>query len=132
MRALLAIPLAVAVIASGCATTSSSGDFDGEEKKVADVVEKLQTAGKSGDAKQICDEVLAKALRDEIQAAGSNCEQEVDKALTDADDFDLEVQDVTVTGTEATAQVKGRDRGTDRVLELRFVREGADWRATAL
>ena len=132
-RALLAVVLALAALASGCAGTSSSaGDFQGEERRVADVVEKLQSAGQTGDAAEICDEVLAKQLRDEIQEAGSNCEQEIDKAIKDADDFDLEVEDVTINGNSATAKVKGRDRGEERVREFEFVREGADWRATSL
>jgi hypothetical protein len=130
---LLAVVLALAAVASGCAGDSSSaGDFQGEERRVADVVEKLQSAGQTGDAAEICDEVLAKQLRDEIQAAGSNCEREIDKAIKDADDFDLEVEDVTITGNSATAKVKGRDRGEERVRDFEFVREGPNWRATSL
>ncbi len=132
-RALLAVPLVLAALASGCAgSASSAGKFQGEEKKVADVVEKLQTAGETGDAGVICDEVLAKDLRDEIQEAGSSCEQEIEKAIDDADDFDLDVEDVTIDGDQATAKVKGRDMGKERVRDFEFVREGADWRATSL
>ena len=132
-RALVAVLLALAALASGCAGASSSADdFKGEERRVADVVEKLQTAGQTGDAGEICDEVLAKQLRDEIRAAGSDCEQEIDKAIKDADDFDLEVEDVTISGNTATAKVKGRDRGEERVRDFEFVREGSSWRATSL
>jgi uncharacterized cupredoxin-like copper-binding protein len=132
-RALVAVPLVLAALASGCAgSASSAGDFQGEEKKVAELVEKLQTAGETGDAGTICDEVLAKELREQIQEAGSTCEQELDKAIDDADDFELEVEDVTIDGDQATAKVKGRDRGKDRVRDFEFVREGADWRATSL
>ena len=130
-RSLPALALVLAALATGCATTSSSaGDFKGEQKQVADQVEKLQSAGETGDAKVICDEVLAKALTDQIAAAGSTCEQEMDKAIKDADDFDLDVEAVTIDGDRATAKVKGRDRGTDRVRDFQFVREGSDWRAT--
>jgi len=132
-RARLAVPFVLAALASGCAGGSSSaGDFKGEEKKVADVVEKLQNAGESGDAGVICDDVLAKQLRDEIQEAGSSCEQELEKAIKDADDFELDVEDVTISGDTAKAKVKGRDRGEARVRDFEFVREGADWRATSL
>jgi hypothetical protein len=132
-RALLALPLVLAVLASGCAgNPSSTAKFNGEEKQVADKVKKLQSAGETGDAKAICDDVLSKALREQIQAAGSTCEQELDKAIKDADDFKLDVQDVTVSGNTATAKVKGRDRGKDQVREFQFVREGGDWRATGL
>jgi hypothetical protein len=132
-RAVLAVPLVLAALASGCgASGSSAGDFEGEEKRVADVVEQLQSAGETGDAAEICNEVLAKQLRDQIQEAGANCEQELEKAIKDADDFELEVEDVTITGNSATAKVKGRDGGEERVRDFEFVREGRDWRATSL
>ena len=53
-------------------------------------------------------------------------------AIKDADDFDLDVEDVTIDGNQATAKVKGRDGDEDRVREFEFVREGRDWRATSL
>jgi len=132
-RSLAAVPLVLAALASGCAGgASSAGNFQGEEKKVADVVEKLQTAGETGDAKEICDDIFAKSLSDQMKAAGSTCEEELDKALKDADDFDLDVESVTIDGNTATAKVKGRDRGADRVRTFEFEREGSSWRATSL
>jgi hypothetical protein len=132
-RAFLAVPLVLAALAAGCgASTSSAGDFEGEERRVADVVEKLQSAGETGDAAEICDEVLARQLRDEMEAAGANCEQELDKAIEDADDFELEVEDVTISGDSATAKVRGQDQGEERVRDFEFVREGNGWRATSL
>jgi hypothetical protein len=132
-RAQLAVPVVLAALAAGCgASASSAGDFEGEERRVADVVEKLQSAGETGDAAEICDEVLASDLREEMQAAGANCEQELEKAIQDADDFELEVEDVTITGDSATAKVRGRDQGEERVRDFEFVREGSGWRATSL
>jgi hypothetical protein len=132
-RAVLAVPLVLAALAAGCGgSASSAGDFEGEEKRVADVVEKLQSAGETGDAAEICNEVISSDLREQIQEAGSNCEQELDKAIKDADDFELEVEDVTISGDSATAKVRGRDRGEERVRDFEFVREGRDWRATSL
>ena len=132
-RAPLAALFVLAALASGCAgSASSASEFKGEEKKVADVVEPLQTAGETGDAGKICDDVLAKQLRDQIQEAGSTCKQELDEAIKDADDFELEVQDVTIQGDSATAKVKGRDQGKERVRDFEFVREGSVWRATSL
>jgi hypothetical protein len=132
-RSLAAVPLVLAALAAGCAGSSSSAnDFEGEQKRVADVVEKLQSAGETGDAKEICDEVLARSLADQIKAAGSTCEQEMDKAIKDADDFDLEVEKVSLDGNTATAEVKGRDRGADRVRTFEFERDGSNWRVTSL
>jgi hypothetical protein len=130
-RALLAAA-ALAAVLSGCgAATSSSGDFQGEEKRVADQVEKLQSAGQTGDAKELCDEVLARSLRDQIGAEGSTCQTQLDLALDDADDFDLTVEDVTIDGDTATAKVRGRVADGDQVRTLKFVREGQEWRASS-
>jgi hypothetical protein len=132
-RALLAVPLVLAALAAGCgASASSAGDFEGEERRVADVVEQLQSAGETGDAAEICSEVLAAELREEMQAAGANCEQELDKAIQDADDFELEVEDVTITGDTATAKVRGQEGDEERVRDFEFVREDGGWRATSL
>jgi hypothetical protein len=131
-RALLAIVVALAAVLSGCgAATSSSGDFKGEEKRVADQVEKLQSAGQTGDAKELCDEVLSRSLRDQLAAEGSTCQTQLDLALDDADDFDLTVEDVTIDGDTATARVRGRVGDGDQVGTLKFVREGQDWRASS-
>ena len=131
-----ATALALAAVLAGCgsSTSSSLSSFSGEEKKVADVVEQLQSDGESRDAKGICEDVLASALVKQIQQAGSTCEVEIDKAIRDADDYDLEVQDVTISqdGDAATAKVKGRVGDADQVREFKFVREKAGWRATDL
>jgi hypothetical protein len=132
-RALLAVPLVLAALVAGCgASSSSAGDFEGEERRVADVVEQLQSAGETGDAAEICSDVLAAELREEMQAAGANCEQELDKAIQDADDFELEVEDVTITGDTATAKVRGQEGDEERVRDFEFVREDGGWRATSL
>jgi hypothetical protein len=130
---LLALPLVLAALAAGCTSgASSSSDFQGDEKKVADQIEKLESAGKAGDAAPICDEVLAKSLSDQIAEAGSSCQEEMDKAIKDADDFSLDVEDVTIDGDKATAKVKGKEAGKDVVRTFEFERDGSDWRATNL
>ena len=132
-RPFLAVLFVLAALASGCAgSASSAGDFEGEERRVADVVEKLQSAGETGDAAEICDEILAKELRDAIQEAGSDCEQEIEKAIKDADDFELDVEDVTISGDTATAKVRGREGDEETVRTFEFQREGNGWRATSL
>ncbi len=134
MRLRLAVTgFALAALLAACGSQpSSSSNFSGEEKQVADVVEKLQSDGESRDAKGICEDVLAGSLVKQIEEAGSSCEVEIDKAIRDADDYDLEVQDVTVSGNTATAKVKGKVGDADQVREFKFVREKAGWRATDL
>jgi hypothetical protein len=132
-RACLVVPFVLAALAAGCGgSASSAGDFEGEERQVADVVEKLQSAGETGDAAEICAEVLSRDLRAEMEAADLDCEQELDKAIKDADDFELEVEDVTISGNTATAEVRGREGDEDTVRTFEFAREGSGWRATSL
>ena len=132
-RRLLPLPLLLAALVAGCGgSTSSSPDFEGEEKAVADQVEKIQTAGEARDAKQLCDDVLAVELRDAIAAAGSSCEVELDKAIRDADDYALEVEQVTITGDTATATVRTGGEADGETRDFEFERDGTSWRATSL
>jgi hypothetical protein len=132
-RSLLALPLALAALTAGCgASDSTSAGFEGQEKAVADQVEKIQSAGEARDAKQLCDDVLATSLRDAIANAGSSCEVELDKAIRDADDFNLDVEDVTVTGDTAVAKVKTGSGDDAETRDFEFEKEGDSWRATSL
>jgi len=132
-RSLLALPRALAALAAGCgASDSTSAGFEGQEKAVADQVEKLQSAGAARDAKPLCDEVLATSLRNAIANAGSSCEVELDKAIRDADDFNLDVEDVTVTGDTAVAKVKTGSGDDAETRDFEFEKEGDSWRATSL
>jgi hypothetical protein len=129
MRPTIVILVAAAALAlGGCGAASSAGKFEGEEETVATVVEDLQRDGERGEAGRICDGLLTEALQERVKAGGSSCASELDKALEDADTFDLEVEDVSVSGTTATAKVKGTDEsdGVLRTLELEKV--GDDWR----
>ena len=133
MRRLVTLPLLLAALAAGCGgTPSSAGDFEGEERRVAEAVEQLQSSGEARKAAEVCDEVFARALREAVAAPGSTCETEMEKALGDADDFALEVEDVTVDGTRATARVRALGAEGRQVRTLELVREGADWRVASL
>jgi hypothetical protein len=133
MRRLLVIPAVAALALSACGTaqtSSSNAQFKGAQKDVADVVDKLATAGRRGDAKTICSDILAKQLLTQLKTAGGNCEDEMKNAIRDASDYDLQVRSVKVTGGNATAQVRqGKDGAT---ATFTFVKEGASWRASAL
>ncbi len=125
--------LAAVLALAGCTASGGSGSsskFTGAQGDVAKVVADLQQAGERKDAGKICTEILSRRLVDQLGQAGTSCGQEMDKAIKDADDFNLTVQRVTVTGTNATALVR---RGTDGPTStFRFVREGGRWKATDL
>ena len=133
MRRYLVLPIVAVLGLSACGSTSSSSSsptFTGAKKDVADLVDKLSTAGGRGDAKTICNDVLSKQLVSQINTAGSTCEDEMKDAIRDATDYDLQVREVTVSGNNATAQVRQGDDG--KVATFTFVKEAGGWRATAL
>jgi hypothetical protein len=129
-RAPIAVALVAVLAVAGCTTTSSSSSkFTGAKGQVADVVSNLQQAGQRKDANKICTQILSRSLVQAISDAGTSCEQEMKKAIDDADDFDLTVQSVTINGNQATARVRrGKDGPT---ATFKFVRESGGWRATS-
>ena len=131
-RVVLLLLLLVAV--AGCGTQSSKSSADKfsnpDEKAVAQKIEDLESAGKRGKADDICSDILAKSLVQQLDSAGTTCGSEIKKALDDANEFNLTVEKVTVNGTTATAQVKQGDKGPTETM--RFTKENGQWRATAL
>jgi hypothetical protein len=125
--------LAAALLAlggCGAARSSSSSKFQGEQAKVAKVVDNLATDGRRKDASKICSDLLAPGLVARIRTAGADCVAEMKKAIDDADDFDLEVQSVRITGNQARAQVRQGKDGP--IATFSFVEQGGSWRATSL
>jgi hypothetical protein len=132
-RARVAVTLAVAALAlGGCGASerSSVEGFQGAEREVAQVIADLQAAGQSNDAEEICGQILARELAQQIGAEGRTCAQEMDKATSDADEFDLQIRDVTISGSTARAQVREGDDGPTASFEL--AREAGGWRVTSL
>jgi hypothetical protein len=124
-----ALIVSVAVVGCTSTGTGSSTKFTGSQADVAQVVSDLQQAGQRKDAQKICTQILSQALVREISDAGTSCQQEMKKAIDDADDFDLTVQRVSVNGNQATAAVRRGDKGP--IATFRFVREGGGWRAAS-
>ena len=131
MKPLLVATIALLVLA-GCGETEESSveRFQGQERAVAQKVEDLQEAGEGRRPEDICSDILSRTLVEQLEAAGTTCAEEMGKAIDDADDFALDVRDVTVTGEQATARVQRGDDGPTVTFE--FVRENGQWRATSL
>ena len=125
----LTLPIAVlaALAVAGCGSGSSGGSFAGEEERVAQVFEDLADAGQKGDERRVCRQLLAQELVGKL----GDCNATVDDALKASDSFDLTVEDVTVTGTSATAEVQpGRDADDERTVTL--AKEGDAWKLADL
>jgi len=131
-RSLRPLPLLLAVAIAGCGQSqSSAGDFKGAEKDVADTIEQLQTSAQNRKPEDICSEVLARGLVEKLKSSGNDCVDEMEKIIGDADDFELDVTKVTITGTTASAAVKARRGNRDNaVTTFALEREDKKWRLT--
>jgi hypothetical protein len=131
---LRSLPLLLAVAIAGCGQPSSSAsDFKGAEKDVADTIEELQTAAQNRKPSDICSEVLGRGLVEKLKTADHDCVDEMEKVTNDADDFELDVTEVTISGATATAQVEGRKGGkADATTTYTLAREDGKWRLTDL
>jgi hypothetical protein len=128
------IPLLLAGAVAGCgAAQSSAGDFEGQQKEVAQVVEDLQVAAQTRKPEEICADILSRSLADRVKTSGGDCVSEIDKAIKDVDDFEIDVTRVTITGTTARAEARTRRRGREKQpITFTLAREGGGWRLTNL
>ena len=128
--ALTAAVLALLLSACGTATSTQNSKFKGAQQDVVKVVDALAQAGSRGNAEKICNDILAKQLVTELKSAGGDCIAEMDRAIKDASDYDLQVTSVKINGNNASAQVRqGKD---GQVATFTFVKEGDAWKASAL
>jgi hypothetical protein len=126
------LPLALVAALAGCGQApSSSGKFKGQEKDVADTIEALQTDAQSRKPAKICSELLTRDFANRLKSGKNDCVDEMEKLTGDADDYDLAVTDVAITGTTATAKVKAR-RGKDKnaLTTFSLAQEDGKWRLT--
>ena len=136
LRTLPPIALLAAVLVAGCTTQGSSNNddtskFKGDQRLVANMVEDFESAASKGDQDKICRDLLAKELVQQYAQRGGTCEKAVDGALKDTDSFDMTVEKVSISGEQATANVKV-DRGKKDINQsLTLVKQGAGWRISA-
>ena len=129
-RSLRPLPLLLAAAIAGCGQAqSSAGDFKGAEKDVADTIEQLQTSAQNRKPEDICSEVLARGLVERLKGSGNDCVDEMERITGDADDFELDVTKVAISGTTASATVKAlRGDRDNAVTNFTLVREDGKWR----
>ncbi len=114
MRTTLPVLLGAAALLAGCTQpqSSSTGDFQGDEKDVAQVVADLADDAARNKQAHVCGEILSERLQKAV-AGDSSCPNEVKKAFEDADANTLDVDDVTISGStrHGRGQHGGRRRG---------------------
>jgi|1186.fasta_scaffold1093201_2 hypothetical protein len=130
-RVLVLLPLLFAALAlGGCASnaSTSSKKFTGPAADVDKAVGDLQTAGKRKDAAKICDELFTGDLVHKLGGAAT-CKDEVDKAITDSDEFTLDVRTISVNGSQATVSIRQGDKGATRTVT--YSREDNRWKVAS-
>jgi len=128
MRKLL-ICLAAGAVLAGC---GSSGDkpgpnaarFKGDQREVAQVVDRLTDASRSNKPSTICDELFQPAFAQRVGNGVGGCKAEVERKLVD-DGAKYTVHAVRVVGDSAVAQVTDRS-GDQSLVVLR--RADGGWR----
>ena len=127
LPSLLALLLATAALA-GCTAagqSSSAGDFEGAERDVAQVVDDLKG---TRDPDEICSRIFTDDFAKSLEAGGHDCIDEVRATIRDTADTDMKVDDVTISGSTATAKVS--QDGKTATFELE--RDGESWRISSL
>jgi len=126
LLALLALVLASAALA-GCTAANpntSAGGFEGEERDVAQVIDDLKG---SRDPEEICSRLLTDDFAKSLEADGHDCVDEFEAVIRDVADTDMDVRDISVSGSTARAQV--RQDGKSATFELE--RDGSSWRISS-
>lgn len=133
MRAVAAFCLLALVVAGcGAAPQDSAEEFDGPQRAVAAVVERLEEAARDEEPTVVCSRLLSDSLLDTLRKQGTNCRTGVREAFRDADSLDLTVDDVEISGDTATAKVKHRSRDGEKTATMAFERDGSAWKISSL
>lgn len=126
----------VSLIGAGCASQSqdSAGDFSGEERAVAQTIEDLQEAGGDQDAEKICNDIVTSQLAEQLSGGKgkTGCADRLDTSLEDVDQAELSVEDVTVSGTTATARVEQGTGDQTLMTTMKLEKVGPIWRVADL
>ena len=130
--ALLLCCLALSLTACGAEPRDSAKEFTGDERAVAAAVEDLESAARDDDADAVCTKLFAERLLTSLKQRGTNCATAVEDAFQDADAMELTVEDVTISGTTASAEVTSGTGDSKKTDTLELEKVGAAWRISSL
>ena len=132
---------AAALLVAGCApqpTESNADDFEGKEKDVAEAVFDFRDAVAKQDEKKVCDAFFTSELREEIERVGKAsdrgtiCADVVADTIQDIDATDIEIEDISISGTTATVKIKTDKSTGDDPVDTLTLAEERGWRISAL
>ncbi len=129
---LLLCVLSLALAACGAESGDSAEEFKGAERGVASAVEDLESAARENDGAKVCTRLFAASLLASIKEKGNDCAAALEDAFRDADSLDLKVDDITISGTKASAKVTSGTGGKKKTDTLELEKVGAAWRISSL
>ncbi len=130
--ALTLLVAALALSACGAAPRDSAEEFSGAEASVAAAVESVEDAARKNDPDRLCTKLLTDGLLQTLERQGTNCTTAVREAFKDASSKDLTVDDVSISGTTATAKVTSGTGSKAKQDTLKLEKVGAEWRIASL
>ena len=108
---------------------NNAGRFEGDERQVAEVVDRLGAAAREGDTTTICEELVTVELQTSIrEASGTSCAQEFEENIVNQETT-YEVESIDVKSEDATAVVVDQ---ADRKSRLFMRRDRGGWRITRI
>jgi hypothetical protein len=119
----------------GCGSAAprdSAKEFKGDERAVATAIEGMEEAARDNDPERLCTKLLSARLLATLKEQGTNCTTAVRDAFKDASSKDLTVDDVTISGTTATAKVVSGSGSKEKTDTLELEKAGAAWRISSL
>jgi len=132
MRRLVALCLlAPAVAGCGAAPRDSAQDFKGDERDVAAVVERIETAARDDKPDVVCTQLLSAKLLETLRKQGTNCRTGVKESFRDADSLAITVDDVVIRGDHAIVKAGYRSGSKDRTATLDLDRDGGAWKISS-
>jgi hypothetical protein len=126
----------LAVALGGCSLTPSSSTnssgFTGQKAQIATTLNLLASDSNSANGLDICEHVLASAIRSELNRSGS-CQTKIKNQLKTVDDFTLKVESiaVAVSCVSATAKVQTVYDGKKVIQTVALAKQKAGWRITS-
>jgi copper chaperone CopZ len=119
---------------SACATTVSTSGYKGEAKDVAQTIKNLQSDVTAGDEKKVCQNDLAGSVVKSLSSAKGGCQQAIKDQLAEIASFEVSVQSIQVTSPakSATARVKSKYSGKNRISTVSLVKEAGKWKIAKL
>jgi hypothetical protein len=125
----------LAVTLGGCSlsptSSSNTAGYTGTKALVASTLNLLASDANSSNGLDICEHVLASALRSTLNKSGS-CQTSIDNQLKTIDDFTLTVESIKLAGSSASARVQTEYNGSKVISTVTLAHEKAGWRINSI